>query len=175
MVGLQSLGVIAVAMAGPRQADTTGTVDLLIRLLKLGSFVNSPMKDVVVDPGGISQVEVKVLLALAGEGELAGHDLVEIMGLPAMNVSRALASLRARGWIEPATDPENRRRKPVRLTKAGWDEFHQLEPAIAALAEALLGGLSAKQRRDFAAVADRIIASMTGWIVSHHEGVKFHG
>ncbi len=157
------------------QPSAAQPVELLIRLLKLGSFINSPMKDAVVDPSGVSQVELKVLLALSGEGALAGHDLVEIMGLPAMNVSRAMASLKQRGWIEPAVDPENRRRKPVRLSAAGWAEFRLLEPGIALLADALVGHLTPRQAREFAANADTIIARMTGWITSHHAEVKFHG
>ena len=103
--------------------------DLLVRLLKLGSFINSPMKDGVCDPLGISQIELKVMMALAGEGALAGHDLVEIMGVPAMNVSRALATLRDKGWIEDAQDPENRRRRPVRLSAAGEQAYARTLPA----------------------------------------------
>lgn len=146
--------------------------DQLVRLLKLGSFVNSPMKDGVCDPSGLSQIELKVMMALAGEGDLAGHDLVEIMGVPAMNVSRALATLRARDWIEEAVDPDNRRRKPVRLTAAGRAEYERLHPAVDAVAHALLGGLSPAQQRQFAAISDKIIAAMTQWIREHHEGVK---
>lgn len=151
--------------------DTT-QFDLLIRLLKLGSFINGPMKDGVCDPSGVSQIELKVLMALAGEGDLAGHDLVEIMGVPAMNVSRALATLRDRGWIEDTTDPENRRRKPVRLTAAGLDAYRGLLPAVETVANAILSGLTARQQREFAAISDKLIAAMTEWIRSHHEGVK---
>jgi DNA-binding MarR family transcriptional regulator len=147
-------------------------VALLIRLLKLGSFINTPMKDGVCDPAGVSQIEVKVLMALAGEGPLAGHDLVEIMGVPAMNVSRAIAALKLRGWIEDTADPDNRRRKPVRLTEAGREAHENLAPALAAMAAALVGSLSPKQKRDLAALSDRVIASMAGWIVGHHAGVK---
>lgn len=146
--------------------------DQLIRLLKLGSFVNGPMKDGVCDPTGVSQIELKVMMALAGEGDLAGHDLVEIMGVPAMNVSRAIAALRERGWIEDAVDPDNRRRRPVRLSAAGRSAYDRLRPAVDAVAVALLGGLSAAQQRQFAALADRVIAAMTQWIRDHHEGVK---
>ena len=73
---------------------------LLVRLLKLGSFISGPMRDGVCDPAQISSNELRVIMALAGEGALAGHDLVEITGLPPMNVSRAIATLRERGWIE---------------------------------------------------------------------------
>lgn len=153
----------------PREATS---FDLLIRLLKLGSFINVPMKGGVCDPGGISQIELKVIMALAGEGDLAGHDLVEIMGVPAMNVSRALVTLRDKGWVEDAVDPDNRRRKPVRLSASGWDQYRALLPTANALAEALLGGLTARQRREFAAISDKVIASMTDWIASHHGEVK---
>lgn len=146
--------------------------DQLVRLLKLASFVNSPMKDGVCDPSGISQIEMKVMMALAGEGELAGHDLVEIMGVPAMNVSRALVLLRSRGWIEHAADPVNRRRKPVRLSQAGRAQYDKLHPAIETVAEALLGSLSPAQQKQFAAISENIIAAMTQWIREHHEGVK---
>lgn len=159
---------------GPATPATSGQsqFDLLIRLLKLGSFINGPMKDGVCDPSGVSQIELKVLMALAGEGDLAGHDLVEIMGVPAMNVSRALATLRERGWIEDTVDPDNRRRKPVRLTAAGTEAYQALLPAVETVAEALLGGLTARQQREFAALSDKLIAAMTDWIRSHHEGVK---
>ncbi len=152
--------------------NSDASFDLLIRLLKLGSFINGPMKDGVCDPTGVSQIELKVLMALAGEGDLAGHDLVEIMGVPAMNVSRALATLRTRSWIEDTTDPENRRRKPVRLTATGAQAYQALLPAVETVANAILGGLTPRQQREFAAISDRLIAAMTDWIRSHHEGVK---
>lgn len=145
---------------------------LLIRLLKLGSFINGPMKDGVCDPCGVTPIETKVLMALAGEGDLAGHDLVEIMGIPAMNVSRALAALRDRGWIEDSFDPENRRRRPVRLSDKGRAQYEQMTPAIDALAMDLLGSLTDRQKRDLAVLSDKVIASMAAWITGHHSSVK---
>jgi DNA-binding MarR family transcriptional regulator len=150
-------------------------IEQLIRLLKLGSLINGPMKDGVCDPGAISQLELKVMMALAGEGSLAGHDLVEIMGVPAMSVSRAIAALEARGWVEQAVDPENRRRKPVRLSAAGRAKYESLMPALADVARALVGGMSARQQREFAAIADQLVERMADWIVSHHEGVRLRG
>jgi DNA-binding MarR family transcriptional regulator len=152
--------------------EGNGSFAQLIRLLKLGSFINGPMKDGVCDPSGVSQIELKVMMALSGEGSLAGHDLVEIMGVPAMNVSRALAALKERGWIEEAADPDNRRRRPVRLSAAGHAACQRTLPAIEAVAEALLGGLSPRQQREFAALSDMIIAAMIAWIRSHHAEVK---
>jgi DNA-binding MarR family transcriptional regulator len=150
-------------------------IEQLIRLLKLGSLINGPMKDGVCDPLDVSQLELKVMMALAGEGPLAGHDLVEIMGVPAMSVSRTIAALLERGWIEEVVDPENRRRKPVRLSVAGRAKFDSLTPALADVAAALVGGLTARQQREFAVIADQLVERMAEWIVSHHEGVRVHG
>jgi DNA-binding MarR family transcriptional regulator len=161
-------------MTKPAQnPDSDANFALLIQLLKLGTFINGPMKDGVCDPCGINQIELKVMMALAGEGALAGHDLVEIMGVPAMNVSRALAALKGRGWIEDAVDPDNRRRRPVRLTTSGVAVYDQLHPAIEAVANSLVGTLTPREQRAFAAAADKVIAAMVGWIRSHHAEVKF--
>jgi DNA-binding MarR family transcriptional regulator len=146
-------------------------VSLLVQLLKLGSLVNGPMKDGVCAEADVSQIELKVLMALKGEGALAGHDLVEIMGEAPMNISRAIASLRKRGWIEDARDPDNRRRKPVKLSPAGTAKYASMTPMLEQVAIALVGNLSAKDRAEFARIADLIIGNMADWITGHHSEV----
>jgi DNA-binding MarR family transcriptional regulator len=146
-------------------------VSLLIQLLKLASLVNGPMKDGVCGPADVSQIELKVMMALAGEGALAGHDLVEIMGEAPMNISRAIASLRKRGWIEDALDPDNRRRKPVKLSPAGTAKYASMTPMLEQVGLALFADLSAKERTEFAKIAERIIGNMADWITDHHSEV----
>jgi len=149
-----------------------GNVALLVKLLKLGSFINLPMKEGVCDPAGMGVTECKVLMALAGEGALAGHDLVGIMGLPPMNVSRAIAALKERGWIEDIRDPDNRRRRPVALTAAGWEAYATLDQGIAGLASDLLGSLNARQKKQFADISETIIENMADWITGHHSEIR---
>lgn len=148
-------------------------VEILVKILKLGSFINTPMKDGVCDPAGIGQTELKIVMALAGEGALAGHDLSEIMGVAPMNVSRALSELRKLGWIEEAVDPANRRRKPVRLSTKGRAAYERLAPQFASVARSMVGSLSKKQRIEFAKSADLLIENMTGWITCHHRDVHW--
>jgi len=143
-------------------ADTE-PLDLLMRLLKLASLINWPMNQEVCEGSGLSQIEIKVLMALAGEGPLAGHELVRLMGLPAMNVSRAIAALTAQGLVAAAPDPENRRRKPVALTNAGREAHAALQPALERVAATLLGQLGARPSASFAATADKIILAMRRW------------
>ena len=148
---------------------------LMIRLLKLGSFVNMPMKEAVCDPAGLTPTELKVLMALAGEGPLAGHDVVGITGMPAMNVSRAISALSRRGWIEEARDPVNRRRRPVTLSDAGRAAYAGIERDVAALAGAVLSGIDEGQQRDFAKAADAIVDSLADWTATRHADMRVKG
>lgn len=146
--------------------------ELLVRLLKLGSFISGPMRDGVCEPADISSNELRVIMALAGEGDLAGHDLVEITGLPPMNISRAIATLHERGWIEDAIDPENRRRRPVRLSEAGHEAYRRTQPFFDVVAEAVLGKMTMRQRRELASLTDKINGRLIAWIGDHHAEVK---
>ncbi|WP_226015774.1 MarR family winged helix-turn-helix transcriptional regulator [Novosphingobium sp. FKTRR1] len=146
--------------------------DLLVRLLKVGSFITAPMRDGVCDQVGIAPPELRVAMALAGEGDLAGHDLVEITGLTAMNVSRAIAALRERGWVEDAHDPVNRRRRPVRLSATGRVGLDQTAPHFEVVAQAVLDGLTRRQRETLAKLTDRINSNLVNWIRSHHQDVQ---
>jgi DNA-binding MarR family transcriptional regulator len=147
-------------------------VDLLVKLLKLSSMITTPMQDGVAEPRGVGVNELKIIMCLGGEGALAGHDITEIMAMPPMNVSRALATLRERGWIEDVVDLENRRRKPVQLSKAGAAASRTMMPDVGVVAEYLLGKLGRNERTMLAKVSDKIAARMADWIVEHHAEVK---
>jgi DNA-binding MarR family transcriptional regulator len=146
-------GVVAV--------DFDADASLLVDLLKLATFIGTPMREGVADPLGLTATDLRVILALGGEGELAGHDLSEIMGVPPMNVSRALASLLERKLVEPGHDPANRRRKPFRLTGAGADVFRRTAPALTKVGSNLFAGVSPEDRESFHRAAQAVIARMT--------------
>jgi DNA-binding MarR family transcriptional regulator len=121
-------------------------IGLLVAMLRFASVISRPMRDGVADPAGFSSNELRILMALSGEGESAGHDLAELMGMHAMNVSRALSSLHAMGLAEPARNSKNRRRKPYRISARGAAAYLALEPRIAQIASFLFGVLSVAER-----------------------------
>ncbi len=147
--------------------------ELLLDILMLGAFVNTPMKDGVCSPAGIGLTDLKIVMALKNTGDLAGHDLIEIIGIAPMNVSRALRQLREKGWIEDAPDPENRRRKPVRLTKKGHAAHDRLQPSFEEVASALVGNLTKTQRKQFRKSSRLALRGMADWIKSHHRDVHW--
>ncbi len=144
---------------------------LLVDLLKLGTFIARPMREGVAEPMGLVPNDLKIILALGGEGELAGHELSEIMGLPPMNVSRAIAALMARDLVELVPNASNRRRKPVRLTTAGMDLFRQTIPAMAVVGGHLFADFTPEERAAFHTAAQAILARMTGGssAPNHHQ------
>jgi DNA-binding MarR family transcriptional regulator len=157
-----------VVTEGPNDTN----VQLLVQLLKLSSLVSGPMQDGVADPNGIAANEIKIMMCLGGEGALAGHDITEIMAIPPMNVSRALASLHERGWIEAVADPANRRRKPVQLSNAGWIAHRALTPDVSAVADYLLGTLTPNETAIMARASTKIIGRMADWFEQYHAGTK---
>lgn len=140
-----------------------GDVALLVDLLKLGTFIGTPMREGVADPMGMTTTDLRIVLALGGEGELAGHDLSEIMGVPPMNVSRAIAALTERGLVEPGRNRTNRRRKPVRLTEAGEALFTQSLPAMERVGADLFKGVPQRDRDAFRRVAAAVLARIGRW------------
>ncbi len=140
-----------------------GDVALLIDLLKLATFIGGPMGEGVADPLEISATDLRIVLALGGEGELAGHELSEIMGVAPMNVSRALTGLAQRGLVEPGLDRTNRRRKPVRLSANGQQLFAQTLPAMAKVSEDLFKGVTTRDREAFRRTAATVLSRIARW------------
>jgi DNA-binding MarR family transcriptional regulator len=137
--------------------------DLLIGLLRLASVINRPMRDGVADPEGLSLNELRILMALGGEGESAGHELAEVMGMQPMNVSRALATLGGLGLAEEIDDPTNRRRKPYRLSKQGWQRHAAMGPEMAEVAAFIFGTLKASERAALAKIFAKLNARIAEW------------
>jgi DNA-binding MarR family transcriptional regulator len=134
-----------------------GQVRLLTELLKLASLISGPMQDGVAGPSAIGLNEVKIIVCLGGEGALAGHDLSEKLAMTTMNVSRALNALLERGWIEPVIDPANRRRKPYKLSDAGWGGYRAMTPDVGRVAAQVFATLSKSETTAFARIMNKII------------------
>ena len=144
-------------------ADAAALEPLLVQLLKLAALISRPMQDGVAEPNGLSLNELRILMCLHGEGACAGHDITDLMAIPPMNVSRALVSLTERGWIEPALDPANRRRRPVRLSAEGTRACAAIEPDIVAVACDLLGALAAGQMDALRGAVAVVIERLERW------------
>lgn len=136
---------------------------LLIALLRLASVINRPMRDGVADPEGLSLNELRILMALGGEGVSAGHDLAEVMGMQPMNVSRALSTLNDLGLAEQSGDPANRRRKPYRLSEQGLLRHAAMDSEIADVAAFIFGTLKPGERAALGKILAKLNAQIAEW------------
>ena len=118
----------------------------LISLLKAATRIGLPMREGVAEPEQLSVTELRILLALGGEGDMAGHEMAEFMAIQPMNISRALARMAEAGLVKAIDNSGNRRRKPYRLTSDGQARFEGLEARMRAVADFAFGGLSAEER-----------------------------
>jgi len=149
--------------AAGRDAPSAALQPLLTQLLKLAAMISRPMDDAVAAPNGLSLTELKVLMCLLGEGAHAGHEITALMAIPPMNVSRALAALTARGWIEPASDPANRRRRPVRLSARGREICAAMDDDVNVVAHDLLGALGAAEVEALEGAVAAILGRIERW------------
>jgi DNA-binding MarR family transcriptional regulator len=138
-------------------------VDTLISLLKVATRIASPMRDMVADPEGLSVTELRILLALGGEGALAGHDLSELMAMQPMNVSRALATLLGMGLVEPVGNIGNRRRKPYQLSSSGQAKFTAMQAEMQSVAAFVFGGLTKAERHQASSLLAKLDARLAEW------------
>lgn len=90
---------------------------------------------------GLPECTFWILYSLRAEKRpLTQHDLVLLAQQPKQTVNTALKKMEADGWIAQTDDPQDRRRKRIRLTAAGLRAAqstadHTLEAEEAAFAE----------------------------------------
>jgi DNA-binding MarR family transcriptional regulator len=146
-----------------RPGRTRADVELWVSILRFASLISRPMRDGVADPARFGANELRVLMALSGEGESAGHDLAELMGLHAMNVSRALTSLLEMGFVKQVSNRKNRRRKPFRISAKGRAAFQSLEPNIAAIARFIFATLTTSERAILKTIVAKLDRQIQSW------------
>lgn len=138
-------------------------VELLIDVLKVATRVAAPMIDAVADPEGLSKTELRIVLALGGEGPMAGHELAHMLALQPMNISRALATLAKMQLVQQIDNAENRRRKPFALTDDGQEKFEALMPRMAEAGNWIFATLSAKERSVIGPLLKKLDAHLMEW------------
>jgi DNA-binding MarR family transcriptional regulator len=151
------------ADGGSGMSAAEGNFASLIELLKLATQISRPMLAEVATPHGVSLNELRVLMSLAGEGELAAHQLSDLTGLPAMAVSRAVSALCEAERLVETRDATNRRRKLLALTPRGYAFYEAVTPDVQRIAKRLFASLTGVERRVSAKVVNKLLAQLEAW------------
>ncbi len=128
------------------------------RLLKLTNLLSRPFFGRFAKQHALTLTEWRTMVVLANRPGSAAQDVSAATGLHAMNISRALAGLRAAGRVEEARDPDNHRRTLLWLTKDGERTFHEIAPHSEQQARMLLDVLSPAELATLSRLVDKLTA-----------------
>lgn len=127
---------------------------LPFRLNRLADVLGRRIQPVYRDRFGLSRAEWRVLAHL-GAGEASAVALGTLTTMDKVKVSRAIASLEARGWLIRRSDAGDRRVLRLSLTAAGRAALDELTPLMLAAEAEVLAALSPQARTRIAsAIAD---------------------
>ncbi len=95
---------------------------------------------------GISVSEWRVIACAAANKSTTAIDMVSQVHLDEVAVHRAVTSLAKKGLLKQLRDLQDRRRKPVELTRQGRQIFMKVTPLVLSFEKTLLGRLSQSER-----------------------------
>jgi DNA-binding MarR family transcriptional regulator len=102
--------------------------------------------EAVLAPLGLRPRHLVALTVLRDRGGSTQQALAATLDMDATNIVGLLNELEAEKLIERRRSPEDRRRHVVELTAAGAQQLTEVECAMAAVEEDVLGALDASQR-----------------------------
>jgi DNA-binding MarR family transcriptional regulator len=131
--------------------------EILGHVLKLYNRLLVPFSAHLEKRHKIGINEFRMLMMIGRLGTTASHEVAEMTGVNTMAISRAVALLRKHRRIEVTTDPNNRRRKTLRLTPSGRELYEQMLPTTEKVARYLFEAL----RPDEIMAFDRFVKTVT--------------
>lgn len=155
----QSSGISSGHIAGRQQENDSQTL-LMHRLLKLTNRLMAPFSTHLAQRHEISLNEFRMLMTLGRFGEKASHELAEHTGVNVMSVSRAVAALETNGRITVRVDPDNRRRKTLRLTEEGRRLYELMLPESDRVARYLLSRLATEELAALGRIVDLLTETL---------------
>lgn len=120
------------------------------RIVALGHAVSGRLSRVYADEN-LTVPEWRVLAAVAQAARVAARDVVRLTPMDKMTVSRAAASLEAKGYVRRETDARDRRVNMLSLSRQGRALFDRVAALALAFEDELLSILGADERAAFEA------------------------
>lgn len=119
---------------------------------------------------GLSIPEWRVLAIVGRFGTLSPSAVGEATAMDKVKVSRAAASLVARGMLKQTQDPSDGRGKLLRLTRKGAAVHQGMVPLACELEEQLAEGLSRTEWGGLLKALDKLAAHARGFEGNGHDG-----
>ncbi|MFG1810881.1 MarR family winged helix-turn-helix transcriptional regulator [Streptomyces sp. NPDC049040] len=114
-----------------------------------------------VVPGLGASLSESLALGFLAAGACVQHELGAYLGLEKSTVSRLVAGMTEKGWVERGRDPDNRRFQKVVLTGPGQRAATQIADAVRQRHERWLAALSPEEQQALAIGLPALVRAMT--------------
>ncbi|WP_327287081.1 MarR family winged helix-turn-helix transcriptional regulator [Streptomyces sp. NBC_01198] len=114
-----------------------------------------------VVPGLGASLSESLALGYLATGSCVQHELGSYLGLEKSTVSRLVAGMTEKGWVERGRDPDNRRFQKVVLTGLGRRAATQIAEAMRQRHERWLAALSPEEQQALAIGLPALVRAMT--------------
>lgn len=133
--------------SGMRTTAVLALEDFLpYRLNRLADAVSREFQKIYKQRHGLTRPEWRTLAALGQFGTMTATAIGEHSSMHKTKVSRAVAELERRKWLQRTSDPADRRVERLVLTKAGQRIYRELVPLAKAFEAAILDRLSEREK-----------------------------
>ncbi|MDR7127417.1 DNA-binding MarR family transcriptional regulator [Pseudorhodobacter sp. 4114] len=113
-----------------------------------------------LEPEGISVPQMRVLIALAGNGPRTVNELSVLTVINQSTLSRSLDSMEAADLIRRETCEQDSRFRRIHLTASGEALYSRVWPVMREAEDRLFADISAEERAAFTTTLGRILKSV---------------
>lgn len=106
---------------------------------------------------GIAPRHLGVLLMTTRRGAMRQSEIADALRLDRTTVTYLVDDLETRGWVQRATDPDDRRAHAVSATADGERVLEELRPLVQAAEQSFLKALSESEQADLRALLVRLV------------------
>jgi DNA-binding MarR family transcriptional regulator len=157
---------VAQAQLATEREAGDGALDLQhffpYRLAVLAEEVSRTVAQLYSDRFDLTRHEWRVLAALGINRRMAAKDIADYSTLDKMSVSRAVAALEVKGYLDREEDPADRRNKILRLTPAGRALYQKIVPLARARERHILEALTAAERKALDVIMSKLLTQAHG-------------
>ncbi|MFT4197997.1 MAG: MarR family winged helix-turn-helix transcriptional regulator [Pseudoxanthomonas sp.] len=162
------------------QPATTSSPDLLdlehllsYRLSVLSNRVSSTISGEYYRRHRLAITEWRVMAVLGRYPGLSASEVSERTAMDKVAVSRAVARLLERGFIERQTHGDDRRRSVLSLSAAGITVYEEIAPMVVECQQRLVSPLSEDERRQLETLIDKLAGPGMDALLAGVAGMEF--
>ncbi len=144
----------AAAAEGESRLDLASFLPYRLSILQLA--VSRSLARIYTKRFALSRHEWRALAVLARESPLTAVEVAERTSMDTVQVSRAIAKLIAAGRVTRGSDPNDRRRAPLRPTAEGRAVYRGIVPLVKARERELTSALTPSEARALDRIIDKL-------------------